>query len=194
MDIEFRSSKEKLIYLPRPLKRAMAVVVDSTLCILSVWLAYFLRLGEFVYLADQALFVSGLSILIAIPVFWLLGLYNEIFRFSGWPVFTNVLQAVGLYALFFICLITIIGIQNVPRTIGIIQPIFLLLFVSVSRYTVKKWLGGATNNSIEKQFCERVLIYGAGEAGQALANFISQKGRKLSSVILMMMTYCGDNI
>ena len=175
MDIEFRNSKEKLIYLPRPLKRLMAVVLDSTLCILSVWLSYFLRLGEFIYLADQALFVSGLSVLIAIPVFWLLGLYNEIFRFSGWPVFTNVLQAVGLYALFFVCFITIIGIQNVPRTIGIIQPMFLLLFVSVSRYTVKKWLGGATKNIIEKQVYERVLIYGAGEAGQALANFISQK-------------------
>ena len=175
MDIEFRNSKEKLIFLPRPLKRFMAVALDSTLCILSVWLAYFLRLGELVYLADEALFVSGLSVLIAIPVFWLLGLYNEIFRFSGWPVFSNVLQAIGLYALFFICLITIIGIQNVPRTIGIIQPIFLLLFVSVSRYTVKKWLGGATNKSIEKQVCERVLIYGAGEAGQALANFIRQK-------------------
>ena len=175
MDIEFRNSKEKLIFLPRPLKRFMAVALDSTLCILSVWLAYFLRLGELVYLADEALFVSGLSVLIAIPVFWLLGLYNEIFRFSGWPVFSNVLQAIGLYALFFICLITIIGIQNVPRTIGIIQPIFLLLFVSVSRYTVKKWLGGATKNIIEKHVYERVLIYGAGEAGQALANFISQK-------------------
>ena len=157
-------------------------------------MAYFLRLGELVYLADEALFVSGLSVLIAIPVFWLLGLYNEIFRFSGWPVFSNVLQAIGLYALFFICLITIIGIQNVPRTIGIIQPIFLLLFVSVSRYTVKKWLGGATNKSIEKQVCERVLIYGAGEAGKRSLTLLGKKGRKLLLAILMMMPYYRGSI
>jgi hypothetical protein len=33
--------------LPRPAKRALVVAADTSLCVLSVWLAFYLRLGEF---------------------------------------------------------------------------------------------------------------------------------------------------
>ena len=43
-----------------------------------------------------------------------------------------------IYALIF----TAIGIQGVPRTIGLIQPILLLLLVGASRALARFWLGG----------------------------------------------------
>ena len=174
MGIRLTNTKKKLTSLPRAVKRLIAAAVDTVLCLFSIWLAYFLRLGEFVYLSGHSLGVACLSVLIAIPIFWLLGLYNEIFRFSGWPVFIKVLRAVSLYSLFFICVVTIIGIQNVPRTIGLIQPLFLILLVSLSRLLVKNWLSPARYNSNNREKSERILIYGAGEAGQALFNLINQ--------------------
>ena len=35
---------QTVLALPRPLKRTLALVVDGALCVLTVWLAFFLRL------------------------------------------------------------------------------------------------------------------------------------------------------
>ena len=37
-----------VLELPRTTKRIVAVMVDMSLCVLTVWLAYYMRLGEFV--------------------------------------------------------------------------------------------------------------------------------------------------
>ena len=51
---------------------------------LSVWLAFYLRLGEFVSLSGVILLPVGLTalaaVLIAIPIFVTSGLYRAIFR------------------------------------------------------------------------------------------------------------------
>lgn len=41
--------------LTRPAKRAVVLVSDACLCLLSVWLAFYLRLGEFVSLSGVIL-------------------------------------------------------------------------------------------------------------------------------------------
>ena len=74
-----------LLNLPRSVKMLIAGIVDATLCLLTVWLAYYLRLGVFVELSEQALLAVIFSISIALPIFFLCGLYKAIFRYSGWP-------------------------------------------------------------------------------------------------------------
>ena len=58
-----------LLGLPRAAKRFVALAVDLGLCVLTVWLAYYLRLGEFVALSGTALWAVGASIGIALPIF-----------------------------------------------------------------------------------------------------------------------------
>lgn len=120
---------------PRLLKRLVALLIDFSMCVLTVWLAYYLRLGEFISFttagewAQGALLASATSIAIALPIFVVSGLYRAIFRYSGWPALLAVAQAVGIYGLLYVFIFTVFGVANVPRTIGIIQPILLLLFV-----------------------------------------------------------------
>ena len=85
-----------ILALPRPAKRFVAVSVDIALCVLTVWLAYYLRLGEFVPLSGNALWAVGVSIAIALPHFIVSGLYRAIFRYSGWPALLAVARAVGI--------------------------------------------------------------------------------------------------
>jgi FlaA1/EpsC-like NDP-sugar epimerase len=115
--------------LPRIVKRLVVFTVDLGLCILTVWLAFYLRLGEFVMLAGNAKLALFVSIGLAIPVFVISGLYRAIFRYSDWPALLAVARAVGVYGLLYASVFTIFSISGVPRTIGIIQPILLLLFV-----------------------------------------------------------------
>lgn len=160
--------------MPRLAKRFVALILDLSLCILTVWLAYYLRLGEFISFFGQsnwaqgAIWASLASVSFAIPIFIFSGLYRAIFRYSGWPALLAVVQAIGVYSSLYVTLFTIVGVPDVPRTIGIIQPILLLLFVGASRAFVRIWLGNQYTSILKRSERLKVLVYGAGSSGRQL--------------------------
>ena len=157
-----------VLALPRTVKRMVAIIVDTSMCVLTVWVAYYLRLGEFISLTDNAEWAAGVSVGIAIPIFIISGLYRAIFRYSGWPALLAVAQAIGIYGLLYASVFTAMGVTGVPRTIGIIQPILLLLFVGASRAFARVWLGDQYRSILKQGVRAKVLIYGAGSTGRQL--------------------------
>ncbi len=155
--------------LPRMAKRIVVLSVDLSLCVFTVWLAYYLRLGELVPLSGNALWAIGVSVGLALPIFIVSGLYRAIFRYSGWPALLTVARAVGVYGLLYASIFTAIGVKEVPRTVGIIQPILLLLFVGASRALARVWLGDQYQSILKRAARPKVLIYGAGRTGRQLA-------------------------
>ena len=164
----FEKLPASILALPRVAKRLIVLTVDLCICVLTVWFAYYLRLGEFVALSGNALWAVGASIGIALPMFIVFGLYLAIFRYSGWPALMAVARAVGVYGLIYASIVTAIGIPEVPRTIGIIQPILLLLFVGASRALARLWLGDQYRSILKQTVRPKVLIYGAGSTGRQL--------------------------
>jgi FlaA1/EpsC-like NDP-sugar epimerase len=155
--------------LPRMAKRIVVLSIDLGLCIFTVWFAYYLRLGELVPLSGNALWAIGISVGIALPIFIVSGLYRAIFRYSGWPALLTVARAVGVYGLLYASIFTAIGVKEVPRTVGIIQPILLLLFVGASRALARVWLGDQYQSILKRAARPKALIYGAGRTGRQLA-------------------------
>ena len=156
--------------LPRPVKRGIVLALDAALCVLTVWLAFYLRLGSFVSLSGPAIWPALASVVLALPIFITSGLYRAIFRYSGMPAMVAVARAMMLYGVAFAALFTFIGVPGVPRTVGIIQPILLLVLVGASRAAARVWLGGLYHQHLRKAALPQALIYGAGSAGRQLAS------------------------
>jgi FlaA1/EpsC-like NDP-sugar epimerase len=166
------SSAKLVLVIPRSGKRLMAVIVDICLCILTTWLAFYLRLGEFIPFSYNLGKPIALSIVLALPIFVFNGQYHTIFRHSGWPAIKSVCYAMIFYTIIYMTIVMVFNINGTPRTIGIIQPLLLLLLIVCSRLGVSLWLVGFNQNNLERKKINKILIYGAGVTGQQLATTI----------------------
>ncbi len=155
--------------LPRWMKRFIVLSVDAGSCVLTVWLAFYLRLGFFIPLSEQFLWPVAVSIFLALPLFISFGLYRAIFRYSGISAMIVVFRAMLIYGLAFATIFTFYGVGSVPRTVGLIQPLLLMIFIGASRAVARIWLGGLYHKQLRKKNLPQVLIYGAGSAGRQLA-------------------------
>ena len=164
-----QAPSEKILRLPRAAKRGVALAIDVVICLATVALAYWLRLGEWAPPAGYQIWSYVLPVIIAIPLFIRFGLYRAIFRYVGWSALFSVVKACSIFGVVYAAIFAVVGIYGVPRTIGVIQPILLFLFVGGSRAVARFWLGGGYLNLLRLSQRKRVLIYGAGSAGRQLA-------------------------
>ena len=123
----------KFLELPRQIKVILMVFIDSTLCSLSIWFSYYLRLGNFQTPIEWMLIPIIISIIISFLIFWFLGVYKNVFRSFDIYNITKLFEAVLIYSILFFLVITIFSIEDVPRTIGFIQPILYLLLLYIVR-------------------------------------------------------------
>jgi FlaA1/EpsC-like NDP-sugar epimerase len=158
-----------LLMLPRPLKRALALGADAFVCAVTVWMAFNLRLESWTTWspAHFTAFVGAAAF--ALPLFIVFGLYRAIFRYAGLPALMTVLKAVAIYAVIYGFAFTWVGVPGVPRSVGLLQPLLLLLGVTLSRAFVRYWLGDIYQGIVGRSGLPQVLIYGAGSAGRQLA-------------------------
>ncbi|MCS3904390.1 FlaA1/EpsC-like NDP-sugar epimerase [Methylohalomonas lacus] len=100
-------------------------------------------------------------------VFWYFGLYRGLWRFASIPDLWNIIKAALLGALS-ISLVLFIQtrLQGIPRSILVLYPLFLILLLGGPRlgYRLFKDRRLTLDRSVKK----RVLIIGAGRAGETL--------------------------
>ncbi len=153
----------------RILNRGMAFVHDLLMIPLA-WLgAYVLRFNlEAVpdWFWEQALNSLLLVIPVQAAVFWLFGLYRGVWRFASLPDMIRIGKAVfsGLLIITVLLWLTR-NFSGVPRSVPVLYGILLMIFLSLPRM-VYRFIKDQGSRSASAQ---RVLIVGAGSAGEMLA-------------------------
>ena len=128
---EIQKSINKILNIPRPAKTFVAVSVDCFACVISIWASFYLRLGDLVYLSEKGFEALILALVLSLPIFYSFGLYKAIFRHSGTYALLKVSRAIFVYSIFYITFISFIGIRGLPRSIGLIQPLILLIKILI---------------------------------------------------------------
>ena len=162
---------ESALKLPRLLKQSAVLIVDINMCLLTIWLSFFLRTGELPHLNQALTTASIISVSIAIPIFYSLGLYRSIFRYSGSRAVRMIGYSIMIYGSIYAAMILIVEINQLPRTIGLIQPLLLFFGMSGSRLLANSCL---RKKHHETRQLINIAIYGAGFRGQQAADLVNR--------------------
>jgi FlaA1/EpsC-like NDP-sugar epimerase len=163
-----KNIKKFLVASPRLSKQALAVFSDVIICAIGVQLAMNLRLETHSSWGLQHTLLLFVGLAFFIPIFIGMGLYRAIFRYAGLQMIFSLNKAIAVYASLYAAVFTIIGLGEVPSSVGLLQPLIFGLGIVSSRLFVRYWLGGFGRTNLLGS-TPRVLIYGAGTAGRQLA-------------------------
>jgi FlaA1/EpsC-like NDP-sugar epimerase len=165
----------------RSQKHWLSISIDVLLAWVSLWAAFFVRLGssQIVNPLDYLwLFLS--ASLITIVVFSWFGLYKTVLRYLNMENLVSIANAVILSSLLLAFVLYIVrSDQLIPRALIFNYALINLVLVFMLRYSGRSFLTNealskATSTTHDNKDKKPALIYGAGEAGFQLFSLLEQ--------------------
>ncbi|MEL7445892.1 MAG: nucleoside-diphosphate sugar epimerase/dehydratase, partial [Pseudomonadota bacterium] len=164
---------QRLAVLSRGQKQLIVFFVDLMLLLQSIWIAYSLRVGEWILWDLGASRLTIGAVILMVPTFYFSGVYRTIFRYVGLGMLRTLVRAALYYAVAMAFVYTVISVPEVPRTAGIMQPIIFLGFVTAARVMARFLMVDVLHRTHFDGEKRKVLVYGAGDAGQQAVNAIA---------------------
>ncbi|MBY4636082.1 polysaccharide biosynthesis protein [Sphingopyxis sp. XHP0097] len=152
---------------PRIQRQFAAVAIDGALCLVAVWFAFSLRLGVWELFSRPIMTFAACSLIFWYPIAWRSGVYRSLIRYSGSRTVTDLAIACGLLILPLLVVCVVFRLPGVPRTLSVLHPMIFLLLLAASRVGIRFALLDLLN--VVGVNARRMLVYGAGRAGQQLA-------------------------
>ncbi len=166
--------RTRVLSLPRRAKQGVVGVVDVCLAALALWLAFAFRTETVQWPQLSHGWVYVLAAGLSVPVFVRNGLYRAVFRYSGMAAMLALAKSVGTYAVLFAAVLWLWAPVGVPRSVGLLQPVFFLLLAGGVRVLARQWLSAQSASMRSREPVKRLVIYGAGAAGVQIAMALSR--------------------
>ena len=152
------------------MRTALVVIHDLAAAALAWSLAFWLRFNFDVPAAYQQVLLTSLMGVLPLQavIAWGWGLYRGMWRFASLPDLKRIILAGGSGALAAPMLLYMLQrLAEVPRSVLVLYPLLLILFMSGSRFLYRSWKDGHLL-SFRAVAGEPVLVLGAGDAAIAL--------------------------
>jgi UDP-GlcNAc:undecaprenyl-phosphate GlcNAc-1-phosphate transferase len=165
-------------------RRIFEVLLDLILILLSYWCAYALKFGAFSGSSAWRLFLRTLPVLVFVKMagFLVMGVYRGIWRYTGLDNLIVFAKAVALSSVLSVLVVLFaFRFEGFSRTIFIIDALLMFMFLAGSRMAFRLFqrvlpVSGSSED-------RRVLIYGAGDAGElVLREILNNRALKYSPV------------
>ncbi|NCT66148.1 MAG: polysaccharide biosynthesis protein [Rhodanobacteraceae bacterium] len=112
-------------------------------------------------------------------IFWWTGLYRGLWRFASMPDMWNIARACLLGALAVaVTLFVYNRLVTVPRTVLLVYPLVLAVLLGAPRLAYRYWKDSRID-FIARAPSQRILVLGAGKAGEALVRDLRRENRYL---------------
>jgi len=158
----------------------LAVVLHDLAMVWLAWIATnWLRYSLEPAAVPQVAFAPEAAIVVVAQglVLWWTGLYKGLWRFASLPDLWNILRAGVLGALgIAVALFLYNRLATVPRTVLVVYPAVLVLFLGLPRLAYRYWKDSRLDFASGVP-AKRVLVLGAGRAGETLIRELSQERR-----------------
>ena len=150
-------------------RRIFEVLLDVILILLAYWAAYAIKVGTLSGSSAWKLFLQTLPVLVFVKMasFLVMGVYRGMWRYTGIDDLIVFAKAAVLSSvLSVLAVLFIFRFEGFSRTIFIIDGMLMFLFLAGSRMTFRLFRQVIpVAKSVDGR---RVLIYGAGDAGELL--------------------------
>ncbi len=158
---------KRLLLLSKLNKQIVMALFDSIIVITTLFLSFSVRLGLWYYPEGNLFWAFILSPVVAIPIFFKLGLYRTVIRYFGFNALWEIFKAVSLYTLIWSLAGFMVAIEGIPRSVILINWVLLLLFIGGIRLLAFWYFSNVSKRSNLNS--KKVIIYGAGSAGRQLS-------------------------
>lgn len=165
--------------LSNKLKQRLPAVIVDLVMVLAAWLgAYWLRFNLGLIPAQfltRAFEVLPFVVLVQMACFHWFGVFRGVWRFASLPDVVRILKAVAAGAGIIVALLfLVVRLESIPRTIPVFYGLLLVAFLTGPR-VLYRWF---KEHRLTLGAGKRVLIVGAGEAGEMLVRDLLRKGRQ----------------
>jgi len=197
-----------ILSISRIYKIFLAIIFDIFLSFISTWIAFSLRLEQFYFINKTNFKIYFFSAIILILIFYFNKIYSSLFRYIDKFFIIKVSKCILVYGLIFFCIIFFLELHYLPRSIGILQPLILLILILSQRALVSSIILNFTE--LKYNQLESSLIYGTNQSSVNLLkilkesniykilglvnDFCKNENKNIASEILGVKIYSKDEI
>ena len=161
-----------ILNIPRIYKKIIAIICDILLSFISIWIAFSLRLEQFYFINNDNFEIYFFPSLILIIIFYFNKIYSSLFRYIDKFFIIKISKCILLYGVIFFIVIYILRLHYLPRSIGILQPLILLILILSQRALVSSVILNFTQ--LKYIQLEPSLIYGVNETTVNLLKILKE--------------------
>lgn len=166
--------------------RWSAFIFDA-LCIPLAWMGgYWLRFNLGPIPRDilvEALRFLPVVLMVQVMAFYFFGLYRGVWRFASLPDLSRIIKAILVGGFVLIALLFLsTRLEHIPRSVFPLYSMGLIMLLGGARFSFR-WL--KDNKDLFQETDERVIIVGAGTAGEAIARDLLRSFPSLRPVLFI---------